>query len=424
MKATRISKDSIHFPQNLELDKKRFRVKLCPCGKSNKDGKFVPYKGYEEIGYCHSCGETFLPAIPSQVESWQQPMPKPQRIPSNVHERTLRQPSFITFSAFKRSLRNYENNNFVRFLITQFGEELATGSIQRYFIGTSKHWNGATVFWQLDTQGKVRTGRIMLYNPTTGKRTKQPYNHITWVHSAMKLADFNLNQCLFGEHLLKDISKPVAIVESEKTAVIASLYFPNFIWLATGGLQNLSQKRCNSLKGRNVILFPDVNCLEKWQEKAKDLKSLESLTISNLLERKATEAERQDGLDLADYLIRFNLNEFHYPTPEEPIFKQVPLLDNIFTYPDLDSEEEKAKNIFVNENFKPYINWSKEIQELEKFFQEATLPAPPIKLNQCSTITDPYSFVSSHLKTLKSHRDSNIFLPYLERLKDLKSIMV
>jgi len=56
----------------------------------------------------------------------------------------------------------------------------------------------------------------MLYSPTTGKRVKEPFNHITWVHKALKQPDFNLKQCLFGEHLLQDKTKPVAIVESEK----------------------------------------------------------------------------------------------------------------------------------------------------------------------------------------------------------------
>ena len=44
---------------SLELDKNRFRVKHCPCDKSNKDGKFVPFEEYENRGYCHSCGVWF-----------------------------------------------------------------------------------------------------------------------------------------------------------------------------------------------------------------------------------------------------------------------------------------------------------------------------------------------------------------------------
>lgn len=42
----------------------------------------------------------------------------------------------------------------------------------------------------------------MLYNPTTGKRIKEPYNHVTWVHSVLHKEDYNLKQCFFGEHLL------------------------------------------------------------------------------------------------------------------------------------------------------------------------------------------------------------------------------
>lgn len=45
----------------LIFDKNRKRVKQCPCGKSNKDGKFVPFKSYQDKGFCHSCGRTFLP---------------------------------------------------------------------------------------------------------------------------------------------------------------------------------------------------------------------------------------------------------------------------------------------------------------------------------------------------------------------------
>ena len=46
----------------MELDSKnRNKVKYCPCNKSNKDGKFVPFKDHTRFGYCHSCEKSFSP---------------------------------------------------------------------------------------------------------------------------------------------------------------------------------------------------------------------------------------------------------------------------------------------------------------------------------------------------------------------------
>ena len=95
--------------------------------------------------------------------------------------------------------------------------------MSEYRVGTSKHWPGSCVFWQIDINGRVRTGKVMLYDAESGKRVKEPYSHLTWAHSLLKLPDFNLRQCFFGEHLLPmNRGKPVALVESEKTAMVAS----------------------------------------------------------------------------------------------------------------------------------------------------------------------------------------------------------
>ena len=239
--------------------------------------------------------------------------------------------SFIPVEIFKASLKAHETNHFVQFLIDLFGVEVASELVSSYFIATSKHWNGATVFWQIDTQGKVRTGKIMLYSPTTGKRIKEPFNHISWVHKALKQPVFELRQCLFGEHLLIDKTKPIAIVESEKTAVIASVYLPQFIWLAFGGI-GFNIDKCSILKGRTITLFPDLSkpeikptAFEKWSNKAKELSHLASFQVSDLLERKATEAERKQGFDLADYLIRYDYKNFN--TNEQYIEKALMAFD-------------------------------------------------------------------------------------------------
>jgi hypothetical protein len=196
--------------------------------------------------------------------------------------------SFIPVHLFKESLKNYTQNNFVQYLVTLFGTELASEALSRYFIGTSKYWNGANVFWQIDTTGKIRTGKIILYSPKTGKRIREPFNYINWVHCILKLPEFNLQQCLFGEHLLKDDPvKPVAIVENEKTAVVASLYLPQFIWLACGSLTNLTDEKCQVLSHRKVILFPDLNAFDKWKSKTKELSKITGFVVSDLLEKKS-----------------------------------------------------------------------------------------------------------------------------------------
>ena len=139
--------------------------------------------------------------------------------------------SYIDLDIVNQSLQRYPDNKLFQFLSAQFGEAETLKLMAKYKVGTSKHWDGATVFWQIDYQNRVRTGKIMLYNPTTGKRIKEPYNHVTWVHSVLHKEDYNLKQCFFGEHLLpEDKSRPVALVESEKTAIIASYYLPQFLW--------------------------------------------------------------------------------------------------------------------------------------------------------------------------------------------------
>lgn len=79
----------------------------------------------------------------------------------------------------------YHHNNFIGFLTKFLDEATALRMAALYKIGTSKHWPGATIFWQLDINDKLRTGKIMLYNPADGHRVKQPYNHIAWAHSLL-----------------------------------------------------------------------------------------------------------------------------------------------------------------------------------------------------------------------------------------------
>lgn len=207
------------------------------------------------------------------------------------------------------------NSNFVRFLLSLFDPyTLESPTVVRlmsnYYFGCTK--DGSVIFWQRDTHNRIRAGKIMQYNPDTGKRIKSQNGAIDWVHSKLKHAGklpdtWELSQCLFGEHLLKRRpSDTVCLVESEKSAIIGNGMLPEYIWLATGGKQNLKPDTCRCLKGRRVILFPDLGAFDTWSEKARQIAVEVGCTIqvSDLIERAATPEERSEGLDIADYLIR------------------------------------------------------------------------------------------------------------------------
>jgi hypothetical protein len=289
----------------------------CPACKENKT--FTYYIDTEtndplhsSVGRCNrevKCGYHFKPRdffltnpqVKDYASLWQ--ITKPVVAP-------LKQPSFIDKMHFDASMKGYQHNNFITFLTRTFGKEITGELIFRYGIGTSSHWPGATVFWQIDTCGKLRTGKIMLYNPETGKRVRQPFNHISWMHTRLNKHDFELKQCFFGEHLLCDTQKTIGIVESEKTAVIASAYYPHRIWLASGSLSNLTRQKFEVLRGRNVVLYPDVNGFIKWYDKLNELYDIANVSINEMLEYKASDDDFKNGLDLADYLLRFDYQWF------------------------------------------------------------------------------------------------------------------
>ena len=204
------------------------------------------------------------------------------------------------------TMRGYDRNNLFAFVVTVTGSDEATRLMKLYRVGTSKHWHGATVFWQISNDGEVRGGKIMLYDRLTGHRVQEPFPHINWVHSVLRLPDYKLTQCFFGEHLLPYIrDKPVAIVESEKTAIIATHYLPQYLWLATGGKCScLNREAIQALRGREVLLVPDLNATDDWRKKLTlfDDSGIKA-SLFEQLEQMATDEQREQGLDIADFLI-------------------------------------------------------------------------------------------------------------------------
>lgn len=231
---------------------------------------------------------------------------------------------------------DYAKNALSYFLVTVFGKQKVMDTFQKYDVRTStlfrKDNKYGAVFIMRTKDCLIRQVKEMAYDPNTGKRVKEEqsvfkYDYKTRSYqtfdngfrilyagkSLMKDYDFENKLCFFGEHLLAgEVSKPIAIVESEKTAIICDICMPNYVWLATGGKNGCkwtTEEVYQVLKDADqpITLFPDLNATEDWTEKAKIL-LVAGLDVSlyDLEEQDGiTEEDKANGLDIGDYLIRY-----------------------------------------------------------------------------------------------------------------------
>ena len=287
----------------------------CPaCGRKRCFTRYIDETGEplaETVGRCDhesSCGYHYTPRQYFQDH----PEAKPASIhPVHpVHPRTpVDKVDTLPEDIVTRSVRPGCHSHLTRFLSTILDPLILENIIHDYRLGVTR--DRSVIFFQIDTRGRIRTGKIMKYDPDTGHRIKDPGtpNKITWVHSLMKHTrqlppDWTLTQCLFGEHLLtRHPDKPVGLVESEKTAVICAGLMPQFIWLATGGKSQLNE-RLHILRGRKVTAFPDADGYDTWQQKLSTLPQLD-IKVSDLLQRYATPEDHAAHIDIADWLIRW-----------------------------------------------------------------------------------------------------------------------
>lgn len=158
----------------------------------------------------------------------------------------------------------------------------------RYRLGRSR--DGGVIFWQIDQLEQTYDGKIMYYRPDCHRDHER---HPQWVVNLLKRhylrgyddlgASIPSVHCLFGTHLLNGEwltvngersgnaasetmnhepltrNQRVCVVEAEKTAVIMSEHYPDYLWLAAGGLYELTATKLFPLKGRKIILLPDTD---------------------------------------------------------------------------------------------------------------------------------------------------------------------
>ena len=393
-------------------------------------------------------------------------------------------PINFDFNTFKKTLSNYDQNIFVQNLIQNvsfpFAIDEVTKVIELYRLGTitNGYRSGAITFPFIDIKNNVRAIQVKQFDKT---------NHTTgtdFLHSILEKHYNRKNEqlpgwlqlytkqdkkvsCLFGEHLLRKYPiNPIALVEAPKTAIYGTLYFglPNtsedLIWLAVYNKSSFSLGRLESLKGRDVFVFPDLslegNTFKEWEFKAQQFETQMPGTkfiFSDLLEKSASQVDREAGNDFADILIRQDWRLFRKNIKEETYKAEVeenlhegyiricsraneneelrtPYVKNLQNRGTvLESETENKTDLnqrsLKKNNARKFVEvWSKDIEDLERFYSGFSVPIEPLQLNKCSWISDVAKFIQSNLLIIKANNGNPIFLPYLKRLQQLKQLLI
>ena len=208
-----------------------------------------------------------------------------------------------------------------------------------YRIGASK--TGMTIFWQIDEQQRVRTGKMMRYKPD-GHRDKEATYGFDWIHSALyrdyrsgySAEKTDVRTCLFGLHLLDHYKQPnvrqtVCIVESEKTALLMAIAYGNHakqVWMACGGLGNINHDKLRPLmdQDRDIILYPDRDGIDRWKAKASELR-YDRVTVDVKPVTEWWQPEDGEKADIADIVVRLINSKKIYKTADE-VAKDIPAL--------------------------------------------------------------------------------------------------
>ena len=189
----------------------------------------------------------------------------------------------------------------------------------RYRLGRSK--DDAVIYWQIDQRGRVHDGKLMWYGPDCHRLKHRNATWVVWLlkrHFGVEENVCRPVHVFFGLHLLantdhtNNTDNTVCIVEAEKSAVILSELYPQYIWLAAGGMNELQPYKFQPLKRYKVILFPDTDphltAYTNWYNAAQQvMRSFfwprdNPIYVSDFLERCASAEQKARKIDLVDFL--------------------------------------------------------------------------------------------------------------------------
>jgi len=191
------------------------------------------------------------------------------------------------------------------FLCSMFDDKLVLQAFQKYYVSLDENEPNKNIikYWYMDNDKHIYNTKLVSYSFISGKsysingqRLPTPTVHLSDDNS---INDYDKrhsqNFCLFGLHLVDTTStNEICLVEDERTAIIASIAYPDIVWVATGG-QEICYPLLKPLIGLDVTLFPSNYQYYQWKEIADQYE----FKLSTILKRQIN----LPGTDISDYIL-------------------------------------------------------------------------------------------------------------------------
>ena len=302
-----------HLAVTAERHKLGKEWSLCPqCGQH----RFVPYVDAagepiaKECGRCNrenNCGyfcspKEYFSSHPEgmAIRATAKPKAKPKtriEMPVEWVRRAMLRNSGNVLLKYLRSLPWHEGQR-----------RRLEAAIEAYGVGTDKA--GSTIWWQIDEDNVVRSGKQMVYKEDGHRSKKCPP---MWVHCAPGVRRLYPSEkyeyvgCLFGQHLLaRHEEATVYLVESEKSALICSAFYDmdERVWLACGGLSHANKAALAPIlaRGRRIVACPDHDGYDKWRKELGEIDG--RVYVDDFVERLFDAAKDSPSADIADVSVR------------------------------------------------------------------------------------------------------------------------
>ena len=284
----------------------------CPkCGQHKTYRNFIQNEGQSLgllVGYCSHCGYLMSPV---EFESRRRQMMF--RYSGSNAEISLKKagtqsleredPRFYVSKDYAQGCN--ENSILFQAIARVLGEDNTSRAFHKYGVETClwRHREFASIFWYKDYDCTNLAYRIMKYHED---------GHSIKKDTLTKSLDVNNRNryCLFGRHLLElpdAVNKPVCIVESEKTAIICSIVYPQAIWMATGSSYYLFDYKLDFESDREIVLIPDPDVkndlVNDWYQFSKKKGGIYNIRTSCFIDSYVEKNKKNLSFDIADYVL-------------------------------------------------------------------------------------------------------------------------